>query len=269
LVLLRKLFRLEIGSVDVKRVPREVMVCRVLIPPPSLRTNKAEDRIYHKVYSYNIFVTHFWYNFFCAVYSSSGKKANDLKGLLSFGTMDEAINALSYEPTMGDAVPLLAHSKDNMCLFVAIGISLFKCVDLFFAWIGGRDRALCPSRFFIETTGDYRKQGWQDTTVHHYLRVLENLNLIGPGWIFKRLRSFQTFLGQYYFPLGNIFTHLERGTAYIIQSYSIPKSDIAKYHSVLWEMYAKLRREGCSDDRIMKLLEKYSYNTEDEGKNNF
>jgi hypothetical protein len=149
-----------------------------------------------------------------------------------------------------------------LCLFVGITLSLSE--DQRFAWIGGKDTAMCPSEFFLRMTGDKRKSGWTDMDVHNYLRILESRSLI-KTFTFKRIRSFQTFLGQYYFPLGRIFTHSRRGTSYVIQSYSLPKTEISNYRAVLFEKRVHLLKEGCSENRIMGLLEAYSYNTEEEG----
>lgn len=203
------------------------------------------------------------------MYSSASHKAsalidNDPRGLYRYSSNEEGVKALSFDPADPNGLPTVAYSKDNMCLFVAILFSLGE--NERFAWIGGKDKAICPSLFFIQRTGDKRKSGgWTDQDIHRYLKILGSCNLL-EKFTFRRVRSFQTFLGQFYFPLGRIFTSASRGTSFIIQAYSLPKPEIRKYREALFEKRAYLKRQGCSSNRIMRLLEAYSYNTDDKGK---
>ena len=129
--------------------------------------------------------------------------------------------------------------------------------------MGGKDTAMCPSEFFLRMTGDKRKSGWTDIDVHRYLRMLKLRSLI-KKFTFKRI---QTFLGQYYFPLGRIFTHSKKGNFVRYKNHIRFRSlKLANIVLSCLKNEPILLKEGCFDNRIiMRFLKAYSYNTEEEG----
>ena len=79
----------------------------------------------------------------------------DFSRLFRYGSTQEGIAALSYNPANPDLLPRIANQGDNLCLFVGITLSLSE--DQRFAWIGGKDTAMCPSECFLRITGDKRR----------------------------------------------------------------------------------------------------------------
>jgi len=202
-------------------------------------------------------------NIIILISKPGGGAKRDMYEFKEFKSLEEGIAALSDQKSDPDALAQLADPNENMCLFFTIGASLSQSKR--FAWIGGREEAQRPGRVFLNVCGNKKKTGgWNDVDVFHYLRYLVSIGQYSE-FKWKRVRSYETFLGQHYFPISKIFQRRQsRCVIYVFQSYALPKGIIAEFKRVLNAKKNQLLSNGCSPDRTMKLLEAYAFNTEEE-----
>jgi len=179
-----------------------------------------------------------------------------------FKSLEEGIAALSDQKSDPDALAQLADPNENMCLFFTIGACLSQRKR--FAWIGGSEEAQRPGRLFVKICGNKKRMGgWNDVDVFQYLTYLKSIGQYS-AFKWKRVNSYETFLGQHYFPISKIFQRQSRCVIYVFQSYALPKGIIAEFKKVLYAKKKELLSNGCSPDRTMKLLEAYVFNTDEE-----